>query len=191
MKPAKLLCALLLAGTTSACAAPEPDAARESMQSSTTDAPLADIPSNDAPNADTAEQSALAPPPPEFGLKPIVYDEFSPLIEPGLGCGFEAVSGDTIFVATAPDDRYAVAKAVVKSGAAPVVLEADRAGGYEALQKGGSFSDGMDLSVTIRRDPGDGTLSGIETTSWPARLTVRGEEGLTREYARGVYSCGA
>ena len=192
MKPAKLLCVLLLVGTTSACADPDPgpDEARERMQSSATDAPTADVPSDDAPNAAAAEQPASAAPP-EFGLKPIAYDEFSLLVEPGLGCSFETKSGDTIFVATAPDDRQAVAEAVVRSGATPVVLEADRAGGYAALQEGGSYSDGIDLSVTITRDPGEGTSNGIETTSWPARLTVRGEEGSKREYARGVYSCGA
>ncbi|UVI39943.1 hypothetical protein [Qipengyuania spongiae] len=123
-------------------------------------------------------------------MKPIAHDEFSSLIEPGLGCGFETRSGDLVFVASAPSDRKAVAEAVVKATTVPIVLEASRAGGYEALRNGGSFTNGMDFSVSIMRDPGEGRSGEIETTSWSASLTIRGEEGMERVYSDGTYTCG-
>ncbi|MCV0383981.1 MAG: hypothetical protein K5799_11080 [Erythrobacter sp.] len=146
-------------------------------------------PGQQHPSTEKAELSSAAPP--AFGLEPLAYDEFSPLIEPGLGCSFDAQSGDTIFVATAPDNPEAVAMAVIKAGTVPVLLEASDAGGYATLQSGGSFSNGMGLFVTITRNPDEGTLGEIETTSWPARLAVHSAEGLKREYAGGIYACGA
>ena len=94
-------------------------------------------------------------------------------------------------MATAPDDPEVVAMAVIKAGTVPVVLDASKAGGYALLQSGGSFSNGIGLSVTITRNLGEGTAGEIETTSWPAHLTVLCEEGLKREYLEGIYTCGA
>ena len=150
---------------------------------------------------DTPETEASATPAPEpsqtadsdsdIALRPIAYDQFSPLIEPGLGCSFEDADGNLLFVATAPDERDATAEGVIDSGGGARVVEADATGGYNSLVEGGSFTGASGTAVTITRDGGEGTPEGIETTAWPARLVVRGEGGGQRAYDGGQWACGA
>lgn len=121
-----------------------------------------------------------------LALQAMHFDEFSQVIAPGLGCALEG--GDAIIlVATGPDDANTRSQAAVKIDDAMVLLTAHDPGGYETLTSGGVFvGSGVTATVTTS---GEGELSGIESTSWSASVTVtRGEAGLTLP---GTWSCGA
>ena len=154
------------------------------------DTPATEPPASANPTP-APEPSQTADSDTDIALRPIVYDQFSPLIEPGLGCSFEDADGNLLFVATAPDERDATAEGVIDSGSGARVVEADTAGGYNALVEGGSFTGASETSVTVTRDGGEGTPEGIETTAWPARLVVRGENSGQRAYDGGQWACGA
>lgn len=128
--------------------------------------------------------------PSALGLRVIAYDEFSPLIEPGTGCSFQTSRGELVFVATAEPGGSDNAQAVINAGDGPRVLQGEAAG-YEGLVEGGEFSGDGDISLTIVREDGAGTPGEIETTSWPATLTLTGKDGAERIYGDGVYSCGS
>ena len=150
-----------------------------------------DAPATEATATPAPEPSQTADSDSDIALRPIAYDQFSPLIEPGLGCSFEDADGNLLFVATAPDERDATAEGVIDSGSGARVVEADRAGGYSALVEGGSFTGASETTVTVTRESGEGTPGEIETTAWPARLVVRGEGGGQRAYDGGQWACGA
>ena len=169
---------LTLALSLAACSDSAPDTPAPEAPASASATPAPEPGPTDAPASD-------------IGLRPIVYDQFSPLIESGLGCSFEDGDGNLLFVATAPDERDATAEAVIDSGSGARVVRANAAGGYNALVEGGGFSDGMETSVTITREDGPGQPEGIETTAWPARLVLRGEEDAERVYDGGQWACGA
>ena len=139
-----------------------------------------------APSATPAFQRGVA-------LDELAYADFTDAIEPGLGCSFASVDKATLMVATAPDDAMVTPRGVVKLDDAIIVLSADTAGGYDALVEGPGFAaeNGSGLSVLVQRSPGDGEAEGIESTSWPADLEVRGPGGMTRTYPAGRWSCGA
>ena len=136
------------------------------------------------------QQTATAPDV-ALALQPIVYAEFSKLIEPGLGCSFQAETDVLLLVATAMDEREDVAEAVVKTDAEAFVIKATQPGGYNAMRENGAtFTKGSDLSIVIERNPGEGEPEGIESTVWPATMTVR-QNGMKRTYTGGRWSCGA
>ena len=169
---------LTLALSLAACGDSAPDTPPTEAPASANQTPAPEPSANDAPASDIA-------------LRPIVYDQFSPLIESGLGCSFEDAGGNLLFVATAPDEGGATAEGVIDSGSGARVVEADRAGGYSALVEGGSFTGASETTVTVTRESGEGTPGEIETTAWPARLVVRGEGGGQRAYDGGQWACGA
>ena len=141
--------------------------------------------------SETSVQQTATVPNVALALQPIVYAEFSALIEPGLGCSFQAEADELLLVATAMDEREDVAEAVVKTDAEAFVIKATQPGGYNALRENGAtFTNGVDLSISIERDAGEGVPEGIESTVWPATMILR-HDGMARTYTGGRWSCGA
>lgn len=141
------------------------------------------------PAAETAPgQPAVTAP----ALKPIAFDQFSSLIEPGTGCSFESAAQDLLFVATAgaASDAQA-AEAVVDAGDGPQVLTASETGGYEALLDGARFTGKDGLVVAVRRDSSVSQSTGMETTAWPGSMEISVGDGPVTTYSGGQYSCGA
>ena len=122
-------------------------------------------------------------------LQPMTYDEFSGLIEPGLGCSFQT-GEDVLFVATAAMEPAEIAQGVAKLDGEPQVLTASEQGGYEALVDGATFASDSGLTLTVTRSSEEGTPGEIETTSWPAELLATAPDRADRRYTGG-YSCGA
>lgn len=122
-------------------------------------------------------------------LQPMVFDEFSRVVEPGLGCGFSA-DDQTLFIATAEPREEVRAKGVVKLDKRLILVTRTEAGGYNALAGGGSFRGDTGLVIEIVRAPGEGTPSGTETRAWDASLTVTQEGGGVAELS-GTWDCGA
>ena len=144
-----------------------------------------------APAPDPAP-SPTAPPaatPAALDLQPMTYDEFSGLIEPGLGCSFQT-GEDVLFVATAAMEPAEIAQGVAKLDGEPQVLTASEQGGYEALVDGATFASDSGLTLTVTRSSEEGTPGEIETTSWPAELLATAPDRADRRYTGG-YSCGA
>ncbi|TXC68837.1 hypothetical protein FSZ31_07665 [Sphingorhabdus soli] len=121
-------------------------------------------------------------------LQPMTYGEFSPVVASGTGCSFSA-DDQLLFVATAPDDRAARAQGAVKYGGTVGTLNATRPGGYRALRQGGIFA-GSDITLNVGRGTGKGSADAIESTRWPATLTVTELSVGDRSY-QGTWSCGA
>lgn len=134
----------------------------------------------------SAQPSASAAP---VAFQSMTYEEFSPLIESGLGCSFSA-DDETLLVATADLGEGVVAKGVVKLDGKPQVVTAQESGGYDALVDGATFSGSDGLSLTVVRTSDKGTPGEIETTSWPAFMTAERVDGGTARY-EGIYGCGA
>lgn len=122
-------------------------------------------------------------------LQPMAYAEFSPLVGAGLGCSFSSDDDRLLFVATAPDDRAARAKGAIKYGGTVGMVSATKPGGYQALRQGGIFA-GSDISLNVGRSGVPGQRDGVESTKWPATLTVTELSVGDRSYA-GEWSCGA
>ena len=122
-------------------------------------------------------------------LQPMTYDEFSGLIEPGLGCSFQT-GEEVLFVATAAMEPAEIARGVAKLDGEPQILTASEQGGYEALVDGATFASDSGLTLTITRTSEEGTPGEIETTSWPAELLAIAPDRADRRYT-GNYSCGA
>ena len=138
-----------------------------------------------APSPTAPSKATLA----ALDLQPMTYDEFSVLIEPGLGCSFE--TGDNVlFVATAAMDPAEIAQGVAKLEGQPQILTASEEGGYEALVDGATFAADSGLTLTVTRTSEEGTPGEIETTSWPAELLTTAPNRADRRYS-GSYSCGA
>ena len=121
-------------------------------------------------------------------LQPMTYGEFSPVVASGTGCSFSA-DGELLFVATAPDDPAARAQGAVKYGGTVGQVNATKPGGYQALRQGGIFA-GSDITLNVGRGAGKGTADGVESTRWPATLTVTELSVGDRSY-QGSWSCGA
>ncbi|RPF70416.1 hypothetical protein [Aurantiacibacter spongiae] len=124
-------------------------------------------------------------------LHPINYDQFAPLLEAGTGCSFSSARGELLLVSTASPGAIEGAKGVVDAGNGPSIVRSLAGGGYEALRKGPTFSDGSVFSIEVVRGPGDGQPEEIESTVWPASLIVRVEKGGSVTYENGQWSCGA
>ena len=122
-------------------------------------------------------------------LQPMTYDEFSGLIEPGLGCSFQT-GEEVLFVATAAMEPAEIAQGVAKLDGEPQVLTASEQGGYEALVDGATFASDSGLTLAVTRTSEEGTPGEIETTSWPAELLATAPDRADRRYT-GSYSCGA
>ena len=122
-------------------------------------------------------------------LQPMTYEEFSGLIEPGLGCSFQT-GEDVLLVATAAMQPAEIAQGVAKLDGEPQVLTANEQGGYEALVDGATFASESGLTLTVTRTSEEGTPGEIETTSWPAELLATAPDRADRRYT-GSYSCGA
>lgn len=145
----------------------------------------------DTPPPPEREPEPLAPGGSGPQLQPMRFEEFSTVIEPGLGCSFALRDSDAaLFVASAGDERSERPQGLVKLRDTLVPLRSDSAGGYQALV-GGAGMRSEALSVRVDRAEGDGEQVGIETTRWPATLTVTQDEGGTTVYRPGWYSCGA
>ena len=100
--------------------------------------------------SETSVQQTATVPNVALALQPIDYAEFSTLIEPGLGCSFQAEADELLLVATAMDEREDVAEAVVKTDAEAFVIKATQPGGYNALRENGAtFTNGVDLSCLL------------------------------------------
>ncbi len=136
--------------------------------------------------AETAPASELSETSPT--LQPMVFDEFSTVVEPGLGCGFSA-DEQTLFVATADPRDEVRAEGAVKLDGRLVLVTRTEAGGYDALAEGGSFRGDGGLTIGIVRAPGEGTPSRTETRAWDATLTVMHDGG--RAELAGTWDCGA
>ena len=166
----RILAAVAMIASLAACgeAAPDPDPAPASTQTP----------------AATASTTA-----PALDLQHMTYDEFSGLIEPGLGCSFQT-GEDVLFVATAAMEPAEIAQGVAKLDGEPQVLTASEQGGYEALVDGATFASDSGLTLTVTRTSEEGTPGKIETTSWPAELLATAPGRADRRYIGG-YSCGA
>ena len=122
-------------------------------------------------------------------LQPMTSEEFSGLIEPGLGCSFQT-GEDVLLVATAAMEPAEIAQGVARLDGEPQVLTASEQGGYEALVDGATFASDSGLRLTVTRTSQEGTPGEIETTSWPAELLATAPDRADRRYT-GNYSCGA
>lgn len=135
-------------------------------------------PAPPAPDTDGGRGGPIA-------LEAMVFDEFSSVVEPGLGCSFD--SDVVLLVASAPAEASATAQAAIKHGGVLIPLRSDGAGGFDALRGGAHFEGGgFEVVVTPH---GDERQSGIETVSRDADLTVR-RDGAEGAYP-GVWSCGS
>ena len=148
-----------------------------------TDSPQGPAPAESAGAPSVSDPAAASP-----ALQPMVYDEFSTVVEPGLGCGFSA-DDQTLFVATAEPRDDVRAEGAVKLDGRLISLTRTEAGGYNALAEGGSFRGDDGLTIGIVRAPGEGTPSGTETRAWDANLTVMHDGG--RAELPGTWDCGA
>lgn len=142
-----------------------------------------------APAPPAAPEPPTAPTPPAAPLETMVFDEFSSVVPPGLGCAFQTEAG-VLFVASADDDRNATARAVIKTGGRLIPLTGRQTGGYAGLVEPESAYAGDGVAVTVAHDGGEGRLEGIETTVWPARLTLTRGDG-TAATLTGDWGCGA
>ena len=150
--------------------------------------PAPQEPKGVAPVTTTVPPLSAIPP----GLSPLSYDQFSALIEPGTGCSFSSVDEKLMFVATAPVDPAATAEAVISpEQVGPIVLRADTPGGYDALVKGGSFTDGTGHRIKITVEPGPAMRGEIETQSWIAELVYTAPGNARVTFSDGSWSCGA
>lgn len=119
-----------------------------------------------------------------LALQAMAFTETDGVVEAGLGCAFISADDEALFYV---DDT---ANAAVKLNGQVVALKTDGEAGYEAVEQGGSYASEA-LTVTIDRAEGEGETSGLETTQWPATLNVTQDEGGSRSYEDGRYSCGA
>lgn len=108
---------------------------------------------------------------------------------PTLGaCAFDH-AGRTLLIAGAEDDSAARGTGVVQLGGLQRALVGQRGGGPDAINAGPSMSDG-EITVEVRRAPGEGDATGIESTRWRADLVVRRGVEETRTYQPGTWTCG-
>ena len=131
-------------------------------------------------------------------VQPLTYNEYTQRIPAGSGCSFTDSRGRLLFVATADFEAEATAQGAMKLADRVFVLSANRAGGYTALSQGQFFADpkgtpyekSSGVAANIVRLPGEGTPGEIETTSWPAEMTVSMEgEGMSK--FTGRWECGS
>ncbi len=183
----------LLAGCQSPSSSPpangDADRSGDAARTSTADGPKGDAIPIEGVGGIGDTPGTTRPPPAGPLLQPMSYAEFSPVVDPGLGCSFADDAGALLFVAGAPDDRAARAAGAVKYGGTVGMVNATKTGGYSALVEGGIFA-GSDITLNVGRSGGPGTRAGTETTAWPATLTVTELSVGDRSYA-GTWSCGA
>lgn len=148
------------------------------------------------PQPDIAPPGATFPPrenkAPQPVLSAMTYDEFSARIPSGTGCSFTPEGPDkpTLMIATAPIENDARAQAVIKLDGTVRILRSKAAGGYDRLREGAVLTNDQGVSVTVVRAKGEGQPEGIESTVWPATMTVRAAPDRERIY-KGSYGCGA
>ena len=121
-------------------------------------------------------------------LTPMRFEEYASVVPPNLSCAFKA-DGGILLVASAPDDRAAEAAAVLKVDNALVRMTRSAAGGYRGLLDPSSTFQGRGYEVVIDRSAGEGRRDGVETTVWPASLTLQDADGRSR--LTGTWNCGA
>ena len=123
---------------------------------------------------------------PVVTLQAMHFDEFSTVIEPGLGCAFEG--GDAVLlVASGADSPSGGHAGVVKINGQLMRLTSSETGGYDALVDGAAFSDAR-MTVTVRLS-GDAATEGYESTSRNGDLVLR--YGSTERSYPGAWTCGA
>lgn len=178
------LMALAACGVPSGTASPEVTNTADVVPNRTTETDGAPAPENGTNTvAETTDSRA------ELALQPITLEETRGKLPEELGCAFStSLRAPALLIGKGFVQGREPSKAAVKRGGRVLVLTAD-APGYEGLTAGPSFSNGSTLSVTIER--GAKSLpGGFESQSWPASLVLRAEEGRSRTYADGIWSCG-
>lgn len=114
--------------------------------------------------------------------------EIAKVLPPGPRCAFSYTAAGHPVLAAAPLPDGAHTRAVVKINGRLVVLEAE-AGNIEALQRRTVFAaDGMRLTVTPRRENGEGERSS-GLGRWNTDMLFELDEGLSAGYG-GWYRCG-
>ena len=131
-------------------------------------------------------------------VQPLAYTDYNQRIPAGSGCSFADAKGRLLFVATADFEADTTAQGAVKLADRVLALSANRPGGYNAVVRGQFFADpkrtpyenSSGVGVNVVRLPGKGTPGEIETTSWPAEMTVSIEgEGISK--FTGRWECGS
>lgn len=102
-----------------------------------------------------------------------------------LACSFSA-GGSPLLIARADVADDARAQALIRDGARPVRLTADRAGGFNAMEKGPAFN-GDGYRASLIRGPRRET--GSEATRHDAMLRVSRADGGSQTLA-GLWDCG-
>ncbi|MEM1133673.1 MAG: hypothetical protein AAGH53_12130 [Pseudomonadota bacterium] len=180
----KSVIALALCGTilASGCARQEPITEEELQR--TPETPVADDSATitDETATETAETETDADAGPD--LQAMAFTEAEGVVESGLGCAFISADDEALFFV---DDT---ANAAVKLNDTVVALKTEGEANYEAVEQGGTYATEA-LSITIDRAEGDGETSALETIEWSATLNVTQDEGGSRSYEGGRYSCGA
>lgn len=104
------------------------------------------------------------------------------------GCMFEDAQGRALLFVGVPDDRRANPIGAARQDGQGIRLTGVGSGiGY--VDKGPVMKAGA-LTLTLRRDPGEGKSVGIETREWPADLIATDTDGNKRTYGGGSWACG-
>jgi Domain of unknown function (DUF305) len=124
----------------------------------------------------------------ELDPEPVTGAEADRVLPDAPACRFSRVaSADPILVARAPIGADASAEGVMKLNGALVPLEAEAAGGFEALLAGPTMvAEGVRISVRRVSDGEDDISDGDRR--WQADLLFELDQGLTVGY-RGFYLC--
>lgn len=141
-----------------------------------------------------ADSALGSPDPPtddrsDITLQTVSLEETRGTLPEELGCSFSTAAGaPPLLIGKGFVQGKEPSKAAVKVDGRVVVLAADTPG-YEGLTAGPTFSNGSTLSIEVQRGakPLPGTF---ENRSWPATLVIRPEEGRTRSYPNGIWTCG-
>ncbi|WOE76415.1 hypothetical protein [Alterisphingorhabdus coralli] len=180
----KSVIALALCGTilASGCARQEPITEEELQRTPETPVVADDtaVVEETEVASETEETGAEAGP----ALQAMAFTEAEGVVESGLGCAFISADDEALFFV---DDT---ANAAVKLNDTVVALKTEGEANYEAVEQGGTYATEA-LSITIDRAEGEGETSALETIEWSATLNVTQDEGGSRSYEGGRYSCGA
>jgi len=120
--------------------------------------------------------------PPTAKERPILLDaltqaDYEARLGSGPTCRFTSADGRELFVAAGPANGAAKGKGLLKLGGDFRTLQADTAGGIEAIQNGGRFSDGNVIAV-------------IEAAGGQGDLTVAIADGNEARFDDGLWACG-
>lgn len=149
----------------------------------------APVPPNASETEPTPIESAI-PPAPTPSPTPItlgrVTEAAAAQVSGELRCAFLSDASVLLLVGAGDVDKASRATAVVMRGATPVLLTAPEPGGFDAMAKGGSFTDAT-LTASITR--GAARETEHEGSSHTATLSIEAP-GSAPQAIDGVWECG-